>query len=255
MSAIWVMTTLPIATQRPLYDYVGRMGCQFYWGVNIIFQSVMVYSGLGMAIYRLICFHYLFKKELNTKKIAQYILLAELAIGVGIISLSVWIFELFGWEKALFYQFCMNMGTAEINVIHEYTHQNGQFNQYHLTLLRFVLNSFGQVLFLAELAIYAWILYNLWKHDKQNHYDGIITESMKKERSQKNAITLYGQGLSFLVETAFNIYMLIHFSYLTTIEPSFMPIMQIVASTTISAIQLATSHEMRRFLKNQFNLY
>ena len=78
---------------------------------------------------------------------------------------------------------------------------------------------------------------------------------MKKERNQKNVITLYGQVLSFLVETAFNIYMLIHFSNLSMFEASFMPISQVVASTIISVIQLVTSHEMRRFLKNQFNLY
>ena len=99
MSAISVMTTLPIATQRPLYDYIGQTGCHFYWGINIVFQSMMVYSGLGMAIYRLICFHYLFKKELNTKKIAHYILLSELGITVGVILLSVGIFEFFGWER------------------------------------------------------------------------------------------------------------------------------------------------------------
>ena len=218
------MTTLPIATQRPLYDYIGQMGCQFYWGINIAFQSVMVYSGLGMAIYRLICFHYLFKKELNTKKIANYILLSELGITVVVILLSIGIFEFLGWEKALFYQFCMNMGTAEVNVIHKYTYENGQLNQYHLKLVRFVLNSFGQLLFATELAIYIWILFNLWKHDKQNHSEGIITEAMKKERNQKNAITLYGQVLSFLVETAFNVYTLIHFSFMTTIEASFVPI-------------------------------
>ena len=207
MSAISAMTTLPIATQRPMYDYVGDVGCKLYWGVNITFQSVMVNSGLGMAIYRLICFNYLFKKELNIKKIANYILLAELMVSVFAISLSIWIFESFGWEKALFYQFCMNLGTAEVNALHKYTYQNNHhFNESHLKWLRFCLHLFGQVLFTVELVIYAWILYNLWKHDKKNHSEGIITEPMKRERNQKNVITIYGQVSSFLVETAFNIY-------------------------------------------------
>ena len=256
MSAISAMTTLPIATQRPMYDYVGDVGCKLYWGVNITFQSVMVNSGLGMAIYRLICFNYLFKKELNIKKIANYILLAELMVSVFAISLSIWIFESFGWEKALFYQFCMNLGTAEVNALHKYTYQNNHhFNESHLKWLRFCLHLFGQVLFTVELVIYAWILYNLWKHDKKNHSKGIITEPMKRERNQKNVITIYGQVSSFLVETAFNIYTLVQFSNLSLFEASLMPISQIVASTIISTIQLATSHEMRRFLKNQFNLY
>ena len=255
MTAISIMTTIPIATQRPMSDYVGRMGCQFYWGVNITFQSLMVNSGVGMAIYRLICFQNLFKKHLNTKKIIKTILLAELALLIFMITFSAFIYTTFGWEKALFYQFCMNLGTAEVDTLHKYTHENTILDPSYLKWVRFVLYLYGQGLFVAELAIYAWILFNLWKHDKRNHLEGIITEPMKKERNQKNVITLYGQVTSFLVETAFNIYSMVHISNLSMFEASFMFIFQIVASTIISAIQLATSHEMRRFLKNRFNLY
>ena len=212
-------------------------------------------SGVGMAIYRLICFHYLFKKDLNTKKITQWILLAELALLVVMLIFSAFMYTSFGWEKALFYQFCMNLGTEEVDAIHKHSHQNNQLDPSHLKWARFVLHLYGQGLFVAELVIYAWILFNLWKHDKRNHSEGIITEHMKKERNQKNAITLYGQVSSFLVETAFNIYTLVHISNLNMFEASFLPITQIVASTIVSVIQLATSHEMRRFLKNQFNLY
>ena len=148
------------------------------------------------------------------------------------------------------------MGSAEVNALHKYTYQlNHQFNESDLKRLRFGLHLFGQVLFTVELFIYAWILYNLWRHDKRNYSEGIITEPMKRERNQKNVITIYGQVSSFSVETAFNIYTLVQFSNLSLFEASLMPISQIVASTIISAIQLATSHEMRRFLKNQFHLY
>ena len=255
MSAISVMTTLPIATQKPLHEYIGQFGCQLYWGVNLAYQWVMVTSGAGMATYRLICFHYLFKKELNTKKIAKDILLVELAISGVMISLAALMYSFFGWEKAFFYQFCMNLGTTEINAIHAYVHQNDQLDRTHLKGIRIVLGLFGQAMFLAEVFIYAWILYKLWKHDERNHSEGIITEPMKKERNQKNVVTLYGQVSSFLVETAFCIFQLVCISKPSFFEASFMTISLIVASTMISAIQLATSHEMRRFLKNQFNLY
>ena len=112
----------------------------------------------------------------------------------------------------------------------------------------------GQALFIAELAIYAWILYNLWKHDKENHKSGVITEPMKRERNQKNVITLYGQVLTFGVETAANIYIMVNIAK-SKAEVSFYPITIIVSSTIISVIQLATSHEMRRFLKNRFDLF
>ena len=89
------------------------------------------------------------------------------------------------------------------------------------------------------MAIYAWILFNLWKHDKDIHENGIITEPMKKERNQKNVITLYGQVATFVVETAISILILVHLSK-STAEVSFLPISQVVGSTTISIIQLAS---------------
>ena len=79
-----------------MFEYVGQAGCRVYWGVNILYQWVMVTAGFGMAIYRLICFHYLFKKELNTKKIAKYILLTELVVSLGMTSLSAWSYAQFG---------------------------------------------------------------------------------------------------------------------------------------------------------------
>ena len=255
MTAISIMTTIPIATQRPMSDYVGRMGCQFYWGVNITFQSLMVNSGVGMAIYRLICFQNLFKKHLNTKKIIKTILLAELALLIFMITFSAFIYTTFGWEKALFYQFCMNVGPEAVSTIHEYTQHGERYDKSLLLGLRLVLCIFGQAFLIAEMTIYAWILFNLWKHDKEHHSNGIITDSMKKERQQKNVITLYGQISTFIVETVFNFYIMIHLANLSMIEASFMPISQIVVSTIISVIQMVTSHEMRRFLKYTFNLY
>ena len=118
-----------------------------------------------------------------------------------------------------------------------------------------ILGTVGQGLFVLELAIYSWILYNLWKHDEKNHQEGIITKDMKKERNQKNVITLKGQVMMFTVETVFHIYTIFHISNHAMIESSFMPITEIVASSIISVIQLTTSNEMRRFLKNQFNFY
>ena len=204
LSAASFMTTIPIASQTPLYEYIGQSGCQVYWGVNMAWQWNQGVSGLGMAAYRLICFHYLFKKKLNTKKIARYILLIELGISLVMISLSVLMYTTFGWEQALFYQFCMNEGPEAVSTIHEYTQHGERYDKSLLLGLRLVLCIFGQAFLIAEMTIYAWILFNLWKHDKEHHSNGIITDSMKKERQQKNVITLYGQISTFIVETVFN---------------------------------------------------
>ena len=216
---------------------------------------LMVTSGMGMATYRLICFHYLFKKELDTKKIAKHILLAGFLISVSMITLCAWGYSQFGWEKAVLYQFCMNMGPVEVSTIHEYADTENDLNGTPIAIVRIVISTVSQSLLVLELAIYVWILFNLWKHDQKNHSDGIITKDMKRERNQKNVVTLRGQALTFFVETAFNIYIMIHYSDHDVVQASFMPLSLIVVSTVISLIQLITSHEMRRYLKNQFNLY
>ena len=78
---------------------------------------------------------------------------------------------------------------------------------------------------------------------------------MNKEHNQKNVITLLGQVATFVVEITFSIYTVIHASNIIVVDSSVMPIIQIVASTVVSIIQLLTSHEIRKFLRNEFNLY
>ena len=162
---ITLMTVLAIATQKPMHEFVGQAGCQFYWGINLAWQWLMAISGLGIATYRLICFHYLFKRELNTKKISHLILLIQVAITTAILSIYVLMYNYFGWEKAMFFQFCMNLGTAEVNTILEYTYQEFQLDNSILKTFRFICLMSAQALFIAELGIYAWILYNIWKHN------------------------------------------------------------------------------------------
>ena len=77
---------------------------------------------------------------------------------------------------------------------------------------------------------------------------------MKRERQQKNVITLKGQVLSYVIETSFGIYLAIHMAKFDFADASVMPIYLILMSTAISLVELTTSHEMRRFLRNRFNI-
>ena len=126
------------------------LGCQL--------NMAMVDDNLrsGMATYRLICFHDLFKRELlNTKIIAQMILLLELAVTVIILSLYGLMYSFIGWEKAMFFQFCMNLGTVELNTILEYAHQESHLDESVLKVWRIICHMSGQALFIAEFAIYS----------------------------------------------------------------------------------------------------
>ena len=89
---------------------------------------------------------------------------------------------------------------------------------------------------------------------KENYQAKIITETMKRERQQKNVITLKGQVLSYVIETSFGIYISVHMANFAFADASVMPIYLIIMSTAVSVVELTTSNEMRRFLRNHFNL-
>ena len=252
MLSVTSMTTMSLATQTPIKETFGQNGCHFYWTACKIYDWGMVSSGNGMAIYRLICFHYLFKKDLNHKVMSKYILISEWILSIISISCNATCFNMFGWEKAIFYQFCMDYGTEKVDVLHQY--ESKDFDVFLYWILRFGPNIVAQIMIILELSIYLWIIWHLKKHDDVNCKNKIITEQMKRERHQKNVITLKGQAAGFVVEMAYVTYVAVHSSNFSLVDSSIMPISQIIGATTISVAQLLASHEMKRFLRNKFNL-
>ena len=76
---------------------------------------------------------------------------------------------------------------------------------------------------------------------------------MRQERNHKNVITLGGQAFSFFVELSVAIYCVIHMNY-TTADPSNMPILIIIGSTIVSVGQFVCSHELKRYLRSEWNI-
>ena len=99
--------------------------------------------------------------------------------------------------------------------------------------------------------IYVWLIYQLWKHDEISQKENIITEKTQRERNKKNVITLNGQVSSFFVEFVTTIYTIVHITNNSALDPSVMPISLIVVFTLIALSQFLTSHEMKRFVKNE----
>ena len=248
-----MMTTVSIATQTSISTIFPQNACYVFWSTIQIYTWNMVTSGIGMAIYRLLCFRFLFKRNLNTKKMVRYVLFTQVAVSVTMISVRAFGYEEFGWEKAIHYQFCNDMGSKQVQVLHDYN--NEDFNNALYKTLRFAPVMIGQTLVLAEMLIYLWIIYHLWKHDKENFEDKVITEHMRKERNQKNVITLKGQVYTFVIEIIYSIYISIHGRNFSLVDPSVMVISLITGSTIVSVIQLLFSHEMMRFVRSYFNLH
>ena len=158
-----------------------------------------------------------------------------------------------GWEKAILHQFCMNNGQKFVETLYRYKNDNN----YNTTLLKtvgiFLPNGILQILMIVELFIYLKLIYQLWKQDIINRRDKVITEDTRKQRHKKNIVTLRGQVIAFAIEFCYGINILIYNSKKSFVDPSTVVIHKIIGSTVISLIQLLTSHEMKRFLKDLFN--
>ena len=158
-----------------------------------------------------------------------------------------------GWEKAILHQFCMNNGQKFVETLYRYKNDNN----YNTTLLKtvgiFLPNGILQILMIVELFIYLKLIYQLWKQDIINRRDKVITEDTRKQRHKKNVITLRGQVITFVIEFVYGINLIIYNSKKSFVDPSTVVINKIIGSTVISLIQLLTSHEMKRFLKDLFN--
>ena len=253
MSVVSIMTAVPIAIQTPMAKVFGEKSCYFFWVANNIYLWKLITSGLGMAIYRLICFKFLFKRNLNTKSMARKTMAIEWIVVGGALVTSATLFSMYGWEKAPNYQYCKDIGHEQVETLRNY--KIDQYNTLVFMGTQVFLGLVGRSFILLELLIYLWIVYHLWKHDEENFRDKIITDQMRRARNHKNVITLRGQVITFLIEILYSIYLIFHNAQADFVDASFTSISLIISSTIISLVQILTSHEMMRFVKRHFNLF
>ena len=247
MSMISAMTTIPIATQTPMSAIFGQRACQYFWTTTQIYTWKMATSGMGMAVYRFLCYQYLFKRKLNTKSMARKILLVEWLLIAGMILSTVTCYNMFGWEKAVYYQFCMDIGHDQVETLHQ--HKIEDYNDLVWKFIFAFLGFTGRFCMLLELVIYFWLIYRLWKQDEENYKDKVITDDTRKERKHKNVVTLRGQVLTFVIEMSCSIYIAIHNSDPAFVDASTKSISLVICSTIISVVQILTSNEMMRFVR------
>ena len=158
-----------------------------------------------------------------------------------------------GWENAVTYQYCMSLGQQEVETI--LLHKNQQTENSLAIMMRIGPALFLMLVMIGEFAIYIRIVSHLWNHDKKSLLNKTITVNMRKERNHKNVITLGGQAFSFFVEIFCCMYVLFHMKNTDMTDPSTMPIMIIIGNTLVSVYHFASSHELKRFLKSEYNIH
>ena len=108
----------------------------------------------------------------------------------------------------------------------------------------------GQLLVLFEFLCYLIIVVSIFLHDMKLAKIKVIDMKVMKKRTKKNAITLTGHCLSFMVELGYNILILVLYDLDGWIILKYenISILAIFGWTAITVIQIGTSPEMRRFL-------
>ena len=157
-----------------------------------------------------------------------------------------------GWENAVNYQFCMDMEKREVEAL--LWHKNHHTKNDLAIMLRVGPGIVLMLCVVGELSIYSGIAYHLWNHDKWSVINKTITVSMRKERNQKNVITLGGQAFAFFVEIFTSAYILFHMKYTNLKDPSTMSVMILVSNSLVSVSQFLSSHELKRYLKAEWNI-
>ena len=245
------MTLISIATQTPMFEYIGIEGCYFYTVSQVTSGSFLVIGGFGMAVYRLLCLQRRMMTKEERKSMMKRILVAKILIALALVFTILLGVVHVGWERAIFYRYCMGMDSLQGEVLAAYT---GNISGKEYTSLDKILRStpiiLAQGLIIGEVLIYTKIVRDLWKKDQEFVRKKIISFDQKQERSQKNLITLKGQISSFVMEMIMSTTMIVFLMIYPEMSPSLMPILWTIGGSLISVSHLLSSHELKSFLKD-----
>ena len=203
-----------------------------------------------MATFRLFCLGNLFTEKELKRTMARKILFAEMILTIVIVLLGFLSAEVLGVEEYIFYQFCTNQNPMHAKTMAAYT-RNISLKDPTLvdTFIKIASVLIFQALVVGELVIYIKIIYNLWKHNKTFHQEGVISLQDRKHRNHKNVITLKGQILSFLVEIIGSSLTIAFLALSSNDGPSHMPIIMTFIHTIISLSQFISSHDLKQHVK------
>ena len=238
--------------KQPLVNILGNYGCNAMY-VNIAIHNILlIVGGAGMAFYRLIT--YKMASQINIEdlqKIKKFILHVEFLIG----SLMIGLFLLAAYytNVATHLDFCRGYtkNMRYIISIHE------QEDNAEIVRLGEKMNNIAlimcQLIILFEFLCYLTIMVSIYLHDKKMAQHKVIDTKVMKQRTKKNAITMTGQCLSFVVELGYAMLLLILYNWdgWGIFKYGNISVLLIFCWTAITLIQIGTSPEIRTFLKGR----
>ena len=237
-----------------LRDYIGDLGCKIYTLSFMILAGWFAFGGLGVAVFRLLCFRDQTMTANMGASIVQKILTMEVSFLV-IIFLPLLFMMTFSdkWEVMAMYRVCIDENLVKADIRSLYQNNEPLIRMTKLERATFLIPVLlGLSATIVEFGIYAKLIYMLWHHDKEYLLNGTITKNMAQNRKRKNIISLRGQIACFLIETCCIATYFIGFVFKFEDSSSLNPIMTILSQSLVSIAQFFASHEMQRFVKEKF---
>ena len=105
--------------------------------------------------------------------------------------------------------------------------------------------SCSQILILFELVCYVKIFKEIYKNDRRLGTNALGKETMRA-RKKKNAITLYGQVINFIIEIGSAIILVVLLQFHNHFDESIATFLLITNSAILSFTNICTSAELRR---------
>ena len=239
------MIITSVVTKKPLVSIIGNYGCIAMFLNKQFHNVVFIVGGAGMAFYRLII--YKFDSKIgDLRKIKVVVLKIQLVIGCILVVLGTIGFFFTTSDKPL--DFCRGYSRTMSTILADY--QQGDPDQ-SLVMITNLTLLICQVIIIFEFVCYIVIMFSVFMHDIKLATDKVIDTNVMKQRNKRNAITMTGQVLSFLVELGYAILLL--FLYNKKESGIFKEIdtwiLVIFVWTTITVIQIGTSPEIRRTIR------
>ena len=242
------MVILSVLTKKPLVHIFGDFACVWMYANSAFHNTVLGINGTGMAFYRL--FAYKMASQTSIKeleKVKHIIVWFELIIGVLIYGL--FLLATYYTNIASHLDFCRGYSRDLSYIISVYQEENLGDMKFGQTMKSLAL-VIGQFLVLFEILCYVIIMVSLFWHDINLAKIRVIEKKVMKKRTKKNAITLTGQFLSFMVELGYLVLVLVLYDLdgWGIFKYENISILVIFCWTAITVTQIGTSPEMRRFI-------
>ena len=244
-----ILVTSSLLMKKPLGYLLGNYSCTWMYMNSAFHNTILVVNGAGMAFYRLLSYKLINEITIESiNRIKRLILWSQLMIGSFIYGLML--LATYYTNMASHLDFCRGYTKDMSYIISEFKNKDPERTHLGKTMKSIAL-ILGKLIILFEFICYVTIMVSVYLHDRKLANNKVIDTQIMKQRSKKNAVTMTGQFLSFMVELGYAIFTLLLYDYdgWGMIRYENVSILLIFCWTGITVIQVATSPEIRRFLK------